>query len=84
MEATPASLAVVRNMVEADSLEKGAVIIERTDRGKISRTARVLDKGTCSDPGNVHYSVNVTSAGGQSAGTHVWCYTRCVQVEVKS
>ena len=81
---TPAVMTVVRNMVGADTLVKGSVIIERTDRGKISRTATVMDKGTCSDPGNVHYSVNVKSSGGVNAGVHVWCYTRCVQVEVKS
>ena len=79
---TPAVLAVVRNMVSADSLESGAVIIERTERGKISRTATVRDRGTCSDPGNVHYSVNVKRSDGKNDGTHVWCYARCATVEV--
>lgn len=76
---TPAVM-VVRPSMNAGSLVRGSVITERTERGKVSCTAVVRETGPCTDPGNVHVSVDVKRAG-KSAGHHVWCYLRNAAVE---
>ena len=60
--------------IKADDLSKGMVIIERSERGRISRRIQVAGCGPCGDKHNIHV---IPEEGGT-----ILCYFRGDAVEI--